>query len=94
MNKVFVTYPAILSYDVPGDVGITFPDFPGCTGQCADDCNIPSYALETLSFHLSGMIEDDEIIPIPSRIQDIRTEDSQVVMPVRVRIPAMTAVVS
>ena len=89
MNKDFVTYPAILSYDVPGDVGITFPDFPGCTGQCSDECNIFSYALETLSFHLSGMMEDDEVIPNPSRIQDVETEEAQTVIPVRVFLPAI-----
>ena len=89
MNKDYVTYPAILSYDVPGEVGITFPDFCGCTGQCSEDSNISSYALETLCFHLSGMIEDDEDIPEPSRIQDISLEDEQAVMPVRVYLPAL-----
>ena len=89
MYKTFVTYPAVLSYDIPGDVGITFPDFPGCTGQCADDSDIPSYALETLCFHLSGMIEDGEAIPAPSRIQDVHTEETQTVIPVRVFMPAI-----
>ena len=89
MEKKFVTYPAILSYDIPGNVGIVFPDFPGCTGQCLEDCNIPSYALETLCFHLSGMIEDEETIPEPSRIQDIHTDSNQAVIPVRVYIPAI-----
>ena len=89
MDKTFVTYPAVLSYDVPGDVGITFPDFPGCTGQCAEDNNISSYALETLCFHLSGMMEDGEVIPAPSRVQDIRTEEAQTVIPVRVFLPAI-----
>ena len=89
MYKTFVTYPAVLSYDIPGDVGITFPDFPGCTGQCADDSDIPSYALETLCFHLSGMMEDGEAIPAPSRIQDVHTEETQTVIPVRVFMPAI-----
>ena len=89
MDKDFVTYPAILSYDIPGDVGITFPDLPGCTGQCKDNSNIFSYALETLCFHLSGMIEDNEVIPEPSRIQDIHVEQTQTVIPVRVFLPAI-----
>ena len=89
MYKTFVIYPAVLSYDIPGDVGITFPDFPGCTGQCADDSDIPSYALETLCFHLSGMMEDGEVIPAPSRIQDVHTEETQTVIPVRVFMPAI-----
>lgn len=89
MEKNFVTYPAILSYDISGEVGITFPDFPGCSAQCAEDYDIPSYALETLCFHLSGMIEYDEDIPNPSRIKDIRTENNQAIMPVRVYIPAV-----
>ena len=89
MDKDFATYPAILSYDVPGEVGITFPDFTGCTGQCADDCNISSYAQATLCFHLSGMMEDDEDIPAPSRVQDVKTEKAQTVIPVRVFLPAI-----
>ena len=89
MNKDFVTYPAILCYDVPDNVGIVFPDFPGCTGQCSEDCNIPSYALETLCFHLLGMIEDNETIPEPSRVQDINVENNQTVVPIRVYMPAI-----
>ena len=52
MKQDFVTYFAVLSFDIPGDAGITFPDFPGCTGQCKADANILAYASETLGFFL------------------------------------------
>ena len=42
--KDFVTYPAIFWYDIPGEVGITFPDFCGCTGQCKADSDVYAYA--------------------------------------------------
>ena len=87
MNKDFYTYPALLSFDVPGDVGITFPDFIGCTGQCKADTDILSYAQETLIFHLSSMLEDGEEIPEPTPMQDIKFSPEQAIMPVRIYMP-------
>ena len=86
-TKYFAVYPALLSFDIPGDVGITFPDLSGCTGQCKADSDVMAYAQETLAFHLSGMIDDNEEIPAPSSITDIHTSDNEAVMPVRVYMP-------
>ena len=87
MNKDFYIYPALLSFDIPGDIGITFPDLPGCTGQCKATADIMSYAQETLIFHLSGMIEDNEEIPTPSKIENLHAEKNEAVMPVRIYMP-------
>ncbi len=87
MNKDFRIYPALLSFDIPGDIGIVFPDFPGCTGQCKADADVMAYAQETLAFHLSGMIDDNEEIPVPSLVSDIRAKKYEAVMPVRIYMP-------
>ena len=85
MKQDFVTYFAVLSFDVPGDAGITFPDFPGCTGQCKTDSNILAYASETLGFFLADWEED---LPAPTPPQNIHHEAFQALLPVRIYVPA------
>lgn len=87
MYTKYYIYPALLSFDIPGDVGITFPDLSGCTGQCKADTDVMAYAQETLAFHLSGMIDDNEEIPAPSPISNIRVAENEAVMPVRIYMP-------
>ena len=94
MNKDFYVYPALLSFDIPGDVGITFPDLPGCTGQCKVSGDLMTYAQETLIFHLSGMIEDNEEIPIPSPIENVHADKNEAIMPVRIYMPQFYEYVS
>ena len=87
MNKDFYTYVALLSFNIPGNAGITFPDFEGCTGQCGVNADILAYARDTLIFHLSSMVEDGEIIPEPTPINKIAIDPDQAVMPVRIYMP-------
>lgn len=81
--KDFVTYPAIFWYDIPDEVGITFPDSCGCTGQCKADSDVYTYVQETLGFHLADV--DDADLPAPTPIQDI---DTATVCLVRIYLPA------
>ena len=85
MKNIF-TYPALLYFDIPGEIGFTFPDFPGCTGQCFEDKDIWEYAQETLEFHLEGIIEDGEILPKPTKIRNLNLDGAKAVIPVRVLI--------
>lgn len=87
MEKDFYIFPALLSYDIAGEVGIIFPDIAGCTGQCKCDSDIMAYAQETLTAHLELMLEDGEQIPEPSAIQDIKARFDEAVIPVRIFIP-------
>lgn len=87
MAKDFYIFPALLSYDIEGEVGIIFPDIAGCTGQCKSDADIMAYAQETLTAHLELMLEDGEEIPEPSAIQDIKAKFDEAVIPVRIFIP-------
>ena len=47
-------FPALFGYDVPGQVGVCFPDLPGCTAQSSSDIEALKNAREALSLHLYG----------------------------------------
>jgi predicted RNase H-like HicB family nuclease len=46
--------------------GMFFPDFPGCTSGGDNLGELVANAEEALQFHIDGMIEDGEAIPMPS----------------------------
>ncbi len=80
------TYPAIFSYDKDG-ISVEFPDLPGCY-TCANDSIIAiTMAKESLALHLSGMEDDNDVIPSPSDITSITLEDNQVIVLVDVWMP-------
>lgn len=79
-------YPAIFDY---ADDGITveFPDLPGCV-TCGDtDEEAFKMAREALALHLYGMEEDNEEIPTPSKVSEIKTEDNQSIALIDVWMP-------
>lgn len=84
MYEKCYSFPALFEFGNDEQVGITFPDICGCTGQCSVNADIMAYAQETLEFHLSSMLEDGEEIPTPTPIQNIETTSHESVMPVRV----------
>jgi predicted RNase H-like HicB family nuclease len=67
---------AYLHKDRKSDFGVSFPDFPGCitAGRTLEEARCT--AVETLSFHIAGMIEDDEKIPNPSTIDDVARDSA------------------
>jgi predicted RNase H-like HicB family nuclease len=64
-------YIAVVHKDPKSDFGVSFPDFPGCitAGSSIDEAK--DMAHDALSLHIKGMIEDDENIPDPSKLEDI-----------------------
>jgi predicted RNase H-like HicB family nuclease len=56
-------YVAYLHKDRKSDFGVSFPDFPGCVtaGKTLDEAR--RMAVEALSLHIEGMMEDGEAIP-------------------------------
>ena len=72
MKDTYV-YPAIF-YDDPDGISIEFPNFPGCL-PCAHTMEEAfRNAKEALQLHLYGMEEENEEIPKPSRVSDIKPE--------------------
>ncbi|HEX8712340.1 MAG TPA: type II toxin-antitoxin system HicB family antitoxin [Terracidiphilus sp.] len=67
-------YIAYLHKDPKSDYGVSFPDFPGCitAGSTLEEAR--RNAVEALSFHIAGMREDQESIPEPSTLDDLRND--------------------
>jgi len=66
------TFPALFCYRETGEeIGIVFPDLPGCTSHGKDENDAWRSAKEALSLHLWGMEEDSDDIPEPTHVQNI-----------------------
>ena len=61
----------VVHKDPKSEFGVSFPDFPGCitAGSSIDEAK--DMADDALSLHIKGMLEDGEIIPVPSKLEDI-----------------------
>ena len=64
-------YIAYLHKDKGSDFGVSFPDFPGCitAGRTLEEAR--ELAVEALTLHMAGMIEDGEVIPEPSTLDEL-----------------------
>jgi predicted RNase H-like HicB family nuclease len=65
-------YPVYLEKDKDSDYGVTVPDLPGCfsAGETIEEAleNVE----EAILTHIEGMLMDNEIIPIPSLIEELK----------------------
>ena len=69
-------YPAVFTqYD--SGIGIYFPDLDGCISQGDNYLDAFKNAHEGLSLHLYGMIEDNEKLPAPSRLESIKLSQNE-----------------
>lgn len=64
-------YIALIYKDPDSDYGVSFPDLPGVAtaGSTLDEAR--AMAVEALTLHLEGMVEDGEDIPAPSSMEEI-----------------------
>ena len=67
-------YIAYLHKDKSSDFGVSFPDFPGCitAGRTLEEAR--ELAVEALTLHMAGMIEDGETLPEPSTLDQLADE--------------------
>jgi predicted RNase H-like HicB family nuclease len=67
-------YIAYLHKDNKSDYGVSFPDFPGCitAGRTLEEAS--RMAAEALTLHIQGMVEDGEIVPEPSPIDNVAAD--------------------
>lgn len=71
MNDRYV-FPALFCYqDDNSDVGVVFPDLPGCVSQGDDRNDALRMAHEALSLHIWGMEDDGDFVPEPSRFVEL-----------------------
>ena len=60
-----------LVHEENGVFGVSFPDFPGCVTGADTLEEAIRKANEALTFHVAGMLEDGETLPIISDISKI-----------------------
>ena len=67
-------YVSFIHKDRDSDYGISFPDFPGCVsvGDTIDDA--VRHGCEALAFHVEGLLDDGEAIPVPRPIEAIKAD--------------------
>jgi predicted RNase H-like HicB family nuclease len=67
-------YIAIIHKDPDSDVGVRFPDFPGCitAGRTLDEAK--EMAREALSGHIALLGEADEPLPEPSTFDQVMSD--------------------
>ena len=79
-------YPSIFSFDDDG-ISVEFPNLEGCF-TCGDTTQEAiTNAKEAMGLHLFGMEEDNEIIPAPTDIKDIKIKDNQSIVLIEVYMP-------
>lgn len=79
-------YPSIFSFDDDG-ISVEFPDLEGCF-TCGDTTKEAiKNAKEAMGLHLFGMEEDNEAIPTPTDIKDIKLENNQTIVLIEVYMP-------
>jgi predicted RNase H-like HicB family nuclease len=64
-------YIAYLHKDKGSDFGVSFPDFPGCVtaGRTLEEAR--ELAVEALTLHVAGMIEDGDALPEASTLDQL-----------------------
>ncbi len=69
------SYIGIIHKDQDSDFGVSFPDFPGCisAGSSLDEAG--RMAGEALDFHIRGMEEDGEAIPVPMSLEEAQAHE-------------------
>ncbi len=77
MKKDCYVYPAIFTYEDDG-ISVEFPDLPGCL-TCVDTTEEAiKMAKEALGLHLYGIEEENETLPVASKIRDLSLEKNQI----------------
>ena len=79
-------YISVISFDDDG-ISINFPDLDSCFTCAETEDEIFEMAKEVLGLHLWSMEQDGEIIPEPSNIKNIKTEENETTMLIEVFMP-------
>jgi predicted RNase H-like HicB family nuclease len=87
MKKDIYVYPAILTQYKDNNIGITFPDLPGCVSDADTMEEAVKNAKEVLALHLFGMEEDNIEIPEPSPIDKLKLDKNDIPLLVNVYMP-------
>lgn len=86
-NIDYYTYPAIVTYFDNGSTETYFPDFDIYTSN-EDDKDLMKYAKDLLSVIVEGILDEEEFLPEPSKLQDLTLQDNERTMLVEVFVPS------
>ena len=85
MRSTYI-YPAILNYTENG-ISIEFPDLPGCLPCANTSEEAVKNAKEAMGLHLWGMEKDNDPIPEPTDITDLKYSNGEIPLLVEVFMP-------
>lgn len=78
-----MSYKYLESYNFPAIIekeehnySVYFPDLPGCVSSGKNIQEAIKESKEALAFHLWGMEQDNEAIPVPSNYEDLKEKIS------------------
>lgn len=81
-------YPAVFTYEPDQEIAVLFPDLDVATSGVNDDDALLS-ARELLGITLCGMEEDDEEIPTPTPLAEVKLEPNERAVLVDVFMPSI-----
>ncbi len=86
MKKDYYMYPAIFCYDKDG-ISISFPDLSGCISCASTDEEALYMAKDSLGLYLVCAEEDGDILPTPSKLNEIVLKPNERAVLVEVNMP-------
>ena len=81
-------YPAIFSYVQGEEIAVTFPDLNAATSGADEDDALLS-ARELLGCVMFGLEEDGEVLPSPTSLTELETEQNERAVLIDVYMPAV-----
>jgi predicted RNase H-like HicB family nuclease len=68
------SYIGLIRKDADSDFGVDFPDFQGCVSAGATLDEARRMAQEALELHIGGVLEDGEVLPVPSSLEAVMAD--------------------
>jgi predicted RNase H-like HicB family nuclease len=83
-------YVGLIHKEDASDYGVSFPDFPGVVTADASLAEARELAEQALAFHVEGLIDDGEALPVPTSVAQIEADASRrdittIMVPLRIR---------
>jgi predicted RNase H-like HicB family nuclease len=83
-------YVGLIHKEDASDYGVSFPDFPGVVAAGASLAEARELAEQALAFHVEGLIDDGEALPVPTSVAQIEADASRrdittIMVPLRIR---------
>ena len=67
-------YPVVIHKDRKSDYGVSVPDLPGCVSAGATVDDALAMIREAIERHMEGLIEEGDIVPLPTPIEKLRAD--------------------